>query len=67
MVLMNPILRDYCLKKCVAKPKMMALGVIMHKVCNIVFALLRNEKEFQIITLEEHQKNYLNARCDITA
>jgi len=63
----NPVLRDYYLKKCQSKPKMVALGAIMHKVCNIVFAILRDEKEFEIITPEEHQKNYLKARCDIAA
>jgi len=63
----NPVLRDYYLKKCAAKPKMVALGAVMHKVCNIVFAILRDEKEFQIITPEEHQKNYLNARSGIAA
>src|SRR5699024_9184838 len=30
----NPVLRDYYLKKCQSKPKMVALGAIMHKVCN---------------------------------
>jgi transposase len=63
----NPVLREYYLKKCESKPKMVALGAVMHKVCNIVFAILRDEKEFQIITPEEHQKNYLKARCDIAA
>ena len=63
----NPVLRDYYLKKCKSKPKMVALGAIMHKVCNIVFAILRDEKEFQIITPEQHQKNYLKAKCDIAA
>ena len=63
----NPVLRDYYLKKCESKPKMVALGAVMHKVCNIVFAILRDEKEFQIITPEEHQENYLKAKCDIAA
>lgn len=63
----NPVLRDYYLKKCQSKPKMVALGAIMHKVCNIVFAILRDKKEFKIITPEEHQKNYLKAKCDIAA
>lgn len=63
----NPILRDYYLKKCVNKPKMVALGAVMHKVCNIVYAILRDGKEFQIITPEEHQKNYLKAKCDTAA
>lgn len=63
----NPVLRNYYLKKCESKPKMVALGAVMHKVCNIVFAILRDEKEFQIISPEEHQRNYLKARCDIAA
>lgn len=63
----NPVLRDYYLKKCESKPKLVALGAVMHKVCNIVFAILRDEKEFQIIAPEEHQKNYLKAKCDIAA
>lgn len=61
----NPVLRDYYLKKCDSKPKLVALGAVMHKVCNIVFAILRDEKEFQIITPDEHQKNYLKVKCDV--
>ena len=63
----NPVLRDYYLKKCQSKPKMVALGAVMHKVCNIVFAILRDEKEFTIITPEEHQTNYLKVKCDNAA
>ncbi|WP_352169330.1 transposase [Proteiniborus sp. MB09-C3] len=63
----NSVLREYYLKKCQCKPKMVALGAIMHKVCNIVFAILRDEKEFEIITPEQHQMNYLKAKCDIAA
>ncbi|WP_232233407.1 transposase [Sedimentibacter sp. B4] len=61
----NPVLRDYYLLKCKSKPKMVTLGAVMHKVCNIVFAILRDEKEFKIITPEEHQINYLEAKCDV--
>jgi len=63
----NPVLRDYYLNKCKAKPKMVALGAVMHKVCNIVFAILRDKKEFTIITPIEHQTNYLKAKCDKAA
>lgn len=63
----NHVLRDYYLKKCESKPKMVVLGAIMHKVCNIVFAILRDEKEFQIITPGEHQKNYLKEKYNIAA
>lgn len=63
----NPVLRDYYLLKCQSKPKMVAFGAVIHKVCNIVFAILRAKKEFEIITPEEHQKNYLKAKCDFAA
>ncbi|TCQ00575.1 transposase IS116/IS110/IS902 family protein [Serpentinicella alkaliphila] len=49
----NPVLRDYYLKKCQSKPKKVALGAVMHKVCNIVFAILRDEKELK----SSHQMN----------
>lgn len=63
----NPVLREYYLLKCQSKPKMIALGAVMHKVCNIVFAILRDEKVFEIITPEEHKKNYLQAKCGSAA
>jgi len=61
----NQVMLDYYQMKCKSKAKMVSLGAVMHKVCNIIFAILRDEKEFQIITPEEHQKNHLNARYDI--
>lgn len=64
---LNPVLRDYYLLKCQSKPKMVALGAVMHKVCNIVFAILRDKKEFKVITPEEHQKNYRKAKCGFAA
>ncbi|WMJ24010.1 IS110 family transposase [Paludicola sp. MB14-C6] len=57
----NPVLRDYYLSKCQSKPKMVALGAVMHKVCNIIFAVLRDEKEFSIITPQQHKLNFLNS------
>ena len=50
----NSVLREYYLSKCQSKPKMVALGAVMHKVCNIIFAILRDEKAFAIITPEQH-------------
>ena len=55
----NSVLRDCYLHKCKSKPKMVALGVVMHKVCNIIFAILRDDKAFCIVTPEEHKANYL--------
>jgi hypothetical protein len=54
----NHVLSDYYLIKCKSKPKMVALGAVMHKVCNIIFAILRDSKEFTIITPKEHNENY---------
>jgi transposase len=54
----NPVLYSYYKMKCESKLKMAALGAVMHKVCNIVFAVLRDNKEFAIIAPEEHKRNY---------
>ena len=42
----NPVLRSFYLEKCKSKSKMTALGAVMHKVCNLIFAVLRDEKPF---------------------
>ena len=63
----NPVLRDYYLKKCESKPKLVAMGAVSHKVCNIIFAILRDNKPFEIITPHEHIKQYNAAKCDIAA
>ena len=55
----NPVLREYYLTKCQCKPKMVALGALMHKVCNIVFAILRDQKPFVVISPYQHKLNYL--------
>lgn len=55
----NPPLRDFYLKKCgQGKPKKVALGAVMHKVCNIIFAVLRDKLPYVIKTPEEHQQTY---------
>ena len=51
----NPALRTYYLEKCRSKAKMTALGAVMHKICNIVFAVLRDGKPFVMMTPEEHR------------
>lgn len=57
----TPVLRAYYLEKCKSKPKMTALGAIMHKLCSIVFAVLRDEKPFVLISPQEHCQKYLSA------
>ena len=54
----NPVLREYYLRKCQSKLKMVALGAVMHKVCNIIFAVLRDNTAFTLITPEQHVQNY---------
>ena len=54
----NPHLQAYYLEKCRSKAKMVALGAIMHKLCNIFFAMLRDNKPFEIISTEEHRRRY---------
>jgi transposase len=54
----NSVLREYYLDKCKYKPKLVALGAIMHKVCNIIFAVLRDRKPFVLTTTNQHKANY---------
>ncbi len=63
----NPVLREYYLKKCDSKPKLVAMGAVSHKVCNMIFAILRDNKPFKIIAPQEHIKQYNAAKCDMTA
>lgn len=63
----NSVLRDYYLKKCESKPKLVAMGAVSHKVCNIIFAILRDNRPFEIITSQEHIKQYNATKCDIAA
>ena len=63
----NPVLHDYYSSKCQSKPKLVALGAVMHKICNYVFAVLLDEKPFTIITPEEHQADYMQSRLKKTA
>ena len=62
----NPVLREYYLEKCKSKAKMTDLGAVMHKVCNIVFAVLRDEKPFVMTTPNEHRAGY-HARIQFVA
>ncbi len=55
----NSVLREYYDKKCLSKTKMVALSAIIHKLCNIIFAILRDSKSFEIITPEQHNFSYL--------
>ena len=54
----NPVVYDYYTRKCSSKKKTVAMGAVMHKICNIIFAMLRDNKPFEIITPEEHCQQF---------
>lgn len=58
----NPVLRSFYEEKCKTKSKMTALGAVMHKVCNIVFAVLRDGKPFVLIMPDEHKAAYFTTK-----
>lgn len=52
----NPVLYDFYRKKCANKAKKVALGAVMHKLVSIIFAVLRDKKQFELRKPEEHAK-----------
>lgn len=54
----NPVIYDYYTRKCASKKKRVAVGAVMHKICNIIFAMLRDNKPFELITPKEHYERY---------
>jgi hypothetical protein len=44
----NPVLAEYYEKKCATKLKKVAMCAVMHKIVNIVFAVLRDQKPFEL-------------------
>ena len=52
----NPILYEFYRKKCLSKPKKVALGAVMRKLVTIIFAVLRDRKPFVLRKPEEHAK-----------
>ena len=54
----NPVVYDYYIRKCSGKKKAVAMGAVMHKICNIIFAMLRDNKPFEVITPQEHCRRF---------
>ena len=52
----NPVLYEFYQKKCINKPKKVALGAVMRKLVNIIFAVMRDKKPFELRTPEEHEE-----------
>jgi len=61
----NPVLRNYYQEKCKSKAKMTALGAVMHKLCNIVFAILRDEKPFELVYPQEQRQRFQTVAAKI--
>lgn len=55
----HPYLLEYYKKKTASKPKMVAIGAVMHKICNIIFAVLRDQKPFEFQSPEQHRNLYV--------
>jgi len=54
----NPVIHNYYSEKCRGKKKNVAVGAVMHKICNILFAMLRDNKPFEMVTPQEHCERY---------
>lgn len=50
----NPVLLAYYEKKCKEKPTRVALCAVMHKLSNIIFAVLRDQKPFELRQPDQH-------------
>lgn len=50
----NPVLLAYYEQKCKEKPTQVALCAVMHKISNIIFAVLRDQKPFELRLPEQH-------------
>lgn len=61
----NPVIHDYYTEKCKGKKKNVATGAVMHKICNIIFAMLRDNKPFELITPEAHCEQYAKLQQDV--
>lgn len=50
----NPVLAEFYQKKCVSKPKKVALCAVMNKLMHLVYAVLRDQKPFELRSPEVH-------------
>ncbi|NLG89981.1 MAG: IS110-like element ISCth8 family transposase [Clostridiaceae bacterium] len=50
----NPVLMEYYKNKCQSKSKKVALGAVMRKLVNYIFAVLRDRKPYELRSPQEH-------------
>ena len=55
----NPVLKAYYESKTVSKKKKVALVAVMHKLLHYIFAVLREQKPFEVRTPEDHRLKHL--------
>lgn len=58
----NPVLKQYYLSKSNSKKKKVALVAVMHKLMNYIFAVLREQKPYEVRTPDKHSVIYLNSK-----
>jgi transposase len=60
---LNPFLHEYYQKKAASKPKKVAIGAVMHKISNIIFAVLRDGKPFELRSPEQQRREHESVRA----
>jgi transposase len=63
----NAVLQEYYNTNLSGKKKKVALVAVMHKLLNYIFAVLRNQKEYEQRLPKVHQKMYLENSCKVAA
>lgn len=60
----NPVLRNFYHKKLEeGKARLVALVAVSHKICNIIYAMLRDHQPYVMKTPEQHRQDY-NSKFD---
>ena len=52
----NPVLAEFYQKKCQSKPSNVAICAVMHKISNIIYAVLRDQAPFELRSPETQAK-----------
>jgi len=63
----NAVLQEYYNNNLSGKKKKVALVAVMHKLINYIFAVLRNQKEYEQRLPKVHQKMYLENNSKLAA
>lgn len=58
-IYLNPVMYDYYRRKREQKPYKCVMCAVMHKLVNIIFAVIRDQKPFELRTPEEHVQHMI--------